>query len=36
MYTPPTSSRTDSHDAVVGVITCGRCGYYEEHFAQRG
>ena len=35
MYTV-TSSGTDSHGGDVVIITCRACGYYEEHFAQRG
>ena len=31
-----TSSGQDSHGADVVIITCRSCGYYEEHFAQRG
>ena len=31
-----TSSGRDSHGADVVIITCWSCGYYEEHFPQRG
>ena len=35
MYTV-TSSGRDSRGAEVVIITCGACGYYEEHFTDRG
>ena len=31
-----TSSRKDSCSADVVIITCRACGYYEEHFTERG
>ena len=31
-----TSSSTDSHVAHVVIITCQACGYFEEHFQDRG
>ena len=31
-----TSSGQGSHGTQVVVITCSVCGYFEEHFAQRG
>ena len=31
-----TSSGRDSHGAEVVIITCQACGYYEEHFTDRG
>jgi len=35
MYTL-TSSGTDSHGSRVVVISCQACGYFEEHFSDRG
>ena len=35
MYTL-TSSGTDSQGAYVVIITCNSCGYFEEHFRDRG
>ena len=35
MYTLA-SSGTDSRGAQVVVITCQACGYFEEHFRDRG
>ena len=31
-----TGSGTDTHGAHVVVITCQPCGYFEEHFRDRG
>ncbi len=37
MYTlTGTDSGTDSHGAQVVIITCSSCGYFEEHFQDRG
>ena len=35
MYVP-TSSGADSRGVLVVIITCRACGYFEEHFAERG
>ena len=35
MYTVTRKGR-DSHGADVVIITCQVCGYFEEHFTQRG
>lgn len=35
MYTL-TYSGTDAHGSRVVVITCQACGYFEEHFSDRG
>ena len=31
-----TSSGIDSHGSHVVIITCQACGYFEEHFRDRG